>query len=267
MNYLKPFDPAYCVEEERNCLWRYTKYYEGVFAQGSGYLQIRGSYEEGLACADQGELYMRMPANVTIEKPRHPYSKWGVYVPGVTGIHPMLKEELVNLPYLLKLDVTADGEKLDMELPGIHNYRRCLDFRDGVLYRDFDWRTESGLVRCQYRRFLPRQLKRVVVQEFSFQVASGRCRLTIENGIDCKVTTNGYNHFKKVEESGEAGRRGCVVQTDNGDSIRMLSMLFDSQGKVLGPVVDSVLREETLKLTKLSAVSHIPGSRRWLSGI
>ena len=33
-------------------------------------------------------------------------------------------------------------------------------------------------------------------------------------------------------------------------------MLFDSQGKVLGPVVDSVLREgETLKLTKLSAVS------------
>ena len=98
MNYLKPFDPAYCVEEERNCR-RYTKYYEGVFAQGSGYLQIRGSYEEGLACADQGELYMRMPANVTIEKPRHPYSKWGVYVPGVTGIHPMLKEELVNLPY------------------------------------------------------------------------------------------------------------------------------------------------------------------------
>ena len=93
MNYLKPFDPAYCVEEERNCR-RYTKYYEGVFAQGSGYLQIRGSYEEGLACADQGELYMRMPANVTIEKPRHPYSKWGVYVPGVTGIHPMLKEEL-----------------------------------------------------------------------------------------------------------------------------------------------------------------------------
>ena len=106
MNYLKPFDPAYCVEEERNCR-RYTKYYEGVFAQGSGYLQIRGSYEEGLACADQGELYMRMPANVTIEKPRHPYSKWGVYVPGVTGIHPMLKEELVNLPYLLKLDAVS----------------------------------------------------------------------------------------------------------------------------------------------------------------
>ena len=84
MNYLKPFDPAYCVEEERNCR-RYTKYYEGVFAQGSGYLQIRGSYEEGLACADQGELYMRMPANVTIEKPRHPYSKWGSLCAGRYG--------------------------------------------------------------------------------------------------------------------------------------------------------------------------------------
>lgn len=255
MNYLKPFDPDYCIEEKHNHR-DYTKYYEGVFAQGSGYLQIRGSYEEGLACADQNESYMRMPANVTVEKPRHPYSKWGVYVPGVTGIHPLLKEELVNLPYLLKLEIAADGESLDMELPGIHNYRRHLDLRDGVLYREFDWQTEKGLLRCHYRRFLPRQMKRVVVQEFSFQAVSGRCRVTVKNGIDCKVTTNGYNHFSKVEEIRESGCCKSFVQTDNGDSIRMLSMLFDCRGNALESTVDSVLQEgEILKFTKLSAVS------------
>lgn len=54
---------------------RLTKHYEGVFTQGSGYLHIRGSYEEGLKAADQNESYMRLPANVTIEKPRHPRSK------------------------------------------------------------------------------------------------------------------------------------------------------------------------------------------------
>ena len=84
----------------------------------------------------------------------------------------MLKEELVNLPYLLKLDVTADGEKLDMELPGIHNYCRCLDFGTEFFTGTLTGVRKAGLVRCQYRRFLPRQLKRVVVQEFSFQVAS-----------------------------------------------------------------------------------------------
>ncbi len=70
----------------------------GVFTQGSGYLHIRGSFEEGLKAADQNEEYMRLPANVTIEKPRHPRSKCGTYVPGITGSHPLLREELVNLP-------------------------------------------------------------------------------------------------------------------------------------------------------------------------
>ena len=102
MNRFRPPDKRFCITERRNDR-RYTKYYEGVFAQGAGTLQIRGSYEEGLLCAPQNEEYMRLPANVTVELPRHPYSKWGVYVPGVTGKHPLLKEEMVNLPYLCLL--------------------------------------------------------------------------------------------------------------------------------------------------------------------
>ena len=186
MKPYKKFDALFCIEEHQNRR-TYTKYYEGAFAQGSGYLQIRASYEEGLACAEQNESYMRLPANVTIETPRHPYSKWGVYVPGVTGIHPLLKEELVNLPYLPALKVLAGKTALDMELPEISGYKRYLDMRDGVLYREFDWKTASGVLHCQYRRYLPKQLERVLVQEMEFSAVSGECGIMIRNLIDANI--------------------------------------------------------------------------------
>ena len=85
----------WCLEEEGYRPEK-TKHYEGLLTQGSQGLHLRASYEEGLAAAPQDESYMRLPANVTVEKPRHPRSKAGCYIPGVTGIHPLLNEVVVN---------------------------------------------------------------------------------------------------------------------------------------------------------------------------
>ena len=56
-----------------------AKGYEGLFTQGSGYLHIRGSFEEGLAAAPQNVTYLRRPANVTAEKFPEMKVKWGTY--------------------------------------------------------------------------------------------------------------------------------------------------------------------------------------------
>ena len=255
MESYKKFDALFCIEERQNQR-NYTKYYEGALAQGSGYLQIRASYEEGLACAEQNESYMRLPANVTVETPRHPYSKWGVYVPGITGIHPLLKEELVNLPYLPALKVSAGKTCLDMELPAISGYRRYLDMRDGVLYREFDWKTDTGVLHCRFRRYLPRHLKRVLIQEMEFSAVSGECGLAIRNLIDMQVKTNGYNHFLRQQYEEKGGSCLAGITTDNGDEVRMASMLFAGDCMApCGEVSCYVAKGETLRLTKLSAVS------------
>ena len=81
---------------------------------------------------------MRLPANVTIEKPRHPRSKCGTYVPGITGSHPLLREELVNLPNPLAFYVAADGEDLDMDESRVSGYIR-LDLNRALLTREFIW--------------------------------------------------------------------------------------------------------------------------------
>lgn len=72
------------------------KHYEGLFTQGNGYMHVRGSFEEGCSDAPQDEDYLRFPDNVTLEKPRHPKSKQGTFIPGIVGRHPLLKEEIVN---------------------------------------------------------------------------------------------------------------------------------------------------------------------------
>ena len=212
----------YIIEKELNA--KYTKHYEGAFAQGSGYLHIRGSYEEGLLCAGQDEEYMRMPANVTIEKPRHPRSKCGTYVPGITGIHPLLKEELVNLPNPLCVGITAEGIPLDMDTCEIRDYERRLCLADGVLEREFVWDLGHGKsLACHYVRYVSRTVRSLIVQKIRLTGLGGDIPVEFVSDIDEKVKTNGYQHFVRTEKHPVAG--GCLVEieTDNKDCVRMVS--------------------------------------------
>ncbi len=201
-----------------------TKHFEGAFTQGSGYLHVRGCHEEGLAAAPQDEAYMRLPANVTLEKPRHPRSKRGTYVPGITGQHPLLREELVNLPWIMELVVLADGERLDMDTSRIEDYERALDLGNGVLARTFTWKTARGAVlRAFYRRYVSRRRQKVCVQEVQYECRSGECLLRLESGIDARVRTNGFDHFASIDCAAEGSRARVLVTTDTGDRVALCS--------------------------------------------
>lgn len=239
-----------------------TKHYEGAFAQGSGYLHIRGSFEEGLLAADQNEEYMRLPANVTVEKPRHPRSKYGTYVPGVTGNHPLLKEELVNLPNPLAFRVFSGKEGLDMDESNIWDYTRSLNLKNGVLTRSFVWNPKAGgSVGCRYERFVSRRRPGLIVQKMTYTALSGKTPLRFVNDIDEQVKTNGYNHFTEVKKGVRNERVEVGVVTDNGDSVYLSSRAFSDQilftRDSLNPVTVSevYLRQgESVTIYKLSAV-------------
>jgi kojibiose phosphorylase len=208
-----------------------TKHYEGAFAQGSGYVHIRGSFEEGLAAAPQDESYMRLPANVTIEKPRHPRSKWGTYVPGITGFHPLLREELVNLPNPLWFCPIESGERLDMDESRIEGYCRALNMRNGLLTRRFVWHTKSGArIFCTYERFISMKRKNLILQRITFEALEGIAKLSLCSTINEKVRTNGYDHFASVEKQGSPGKTMVTAVTDTGDKVTIVSMLACGKG-------------------------------------
>ena len=219
----------WCLEEEGYRPEK-TKHYEGLLTQGSQGLHLRASYEEGLAAAPQDESYMRLPANVTVEKPRHPRSKAGCYIPGVTGIHPLLNEVVVNLPNPLTIRLWAEGEPVDMDSPKMGDYTRHLDMRDGVLYRSFTWKTPKGQVAWGISRYVSRAVPGLIVQRLEVS-ADYAANIRLEAAVDTKVTTNGYNHFTDREEFRVAGCFGAAVDTDNGDHVEMVSVLSPNAGE------------------------------------
>ena len=201
-----------------------TKAWEGIFAQGNGWLHIRGSFEEGLQAARQDEEYMRLPANVTVETPRHPRSKCGTYIPGITGNHPLLREEMVNLPNPLRFSVRCGEEALDMDTSRIDGYCRSLNMEDGTLTRTFCWHTGESVLECAYERQVSRGDRHVILQEMTFRAAEGNPRLVFESGIDTEVRTNGWQHFAKVEKGCEGNLAWAFVRTDSGDEAAFASV-------------------------------------------
>ncbi|OKP86183.1 glycoside hydrolase family 65 protein [Paenibacillus sp. P32E] len=207
------------------------KHYEGLFTQGNGYMHVRGSFEEGCSDAPQDEDYLRFPDNVTLEKPRHLKSKQGTYIPGIVGRHPLLKEEIINLPYVLGLEFRSAGERLDMDRCRISSYRRWLDLRDGSLHRAFIWETEEGMqLQCTYSRYISMADTHLCIQRVQLEVLAGEGRLEVKATLRADVRTNGMNHFARIVPSAESeGSLSLETLTEEGNQIFMLSALEASE--------------------------------------
>ena len=67
-----------------------SRHHEGLMAIGSGPLQQRASLEEGLSNDPQDREFLRVMGNVTAESFPTFKSRFGTYMPGVTGPHPLV---------------------------------------------------------------------------------------------------------------------------------------------------------------------------------
>ena len=208
-----------------------NKAYEGLFTVGSGYLHVRGSLEEHLAGCPQGVSYTRMPANVTSEKFPETKAKWGAYIPGIFGNHPLLNCEMVNLPWFCELSPRVAGEMLDMEGSKITGYRRELRLHDAVLCRTLTWHTAAGAeITVSFERFISAVHPSLSVQRMKL-VSAQDTVVTVRAGIDSDVRTNGYDHFtsRLVQPDAKDGIE-CRFRTDRDDEVRIVTRLSVEQG-------------------------------------
>lgn len=188
---------------------RTNKHYEGAMAQGSGFLQLRASFEEGLADEPQDAEFVRTAESVTVEKPRFPVSRQGTFVPGVVGRDPLLNEVLLNLPFAADLAVFADGERFDLSRSRWTSHRRELDLRDGVLSRSAVWEASCGAaIELRWKRLVSMARPSLVYQELEARVLRGSAVLRCEAAVDGRCRTNGRVHTRTVSAS--ADREGSA---------------------------------------------------------
>jgi trehalose/maltose hydrolase-like predicted phosphorylase len=226
--------------------------YEGLFTLGSGYLHVRGSLEEHLSDAPQNVEYTRLPTNVTSERFPETKAKWGTYVPGVFGPHPLLNREMINLPWFLGLAPIVDGERLDVEKCQIDDYQRELRLKDATLTRRIRWRTKFGAaVIIEFERFISAARPHICAQRMKL-TSDRTVELRIEAGIDADVRTNGYDHFRRVmlKQVGANGV-GCLLRTNDEDAVEMIA-------RIGGPGCDWQY-EETPRAATLTADLKLAG--------
>ncbi len=202
---------------------------EGLYTQGSGYLHVRGSLEEHISDSPQNRRYLRMPGNVTAEKFTGGYAKWGTYVPGIFGNHPLLNREMVNLPWFIGMAPTVNGERLDMIKSRHRSYRRELDVDTAVLRRSLTWLPAGAPpVTVRFERFISAARPNLCIQRMTL-CAERDITAMVESGIEADVLTSGHDHFTSatVESFGDSNL-SCRACTDSDDEIQIVSSITPS---------------------------------------
>ncbi|MBP7745647.1 MAG: glycoside hydrolase family 65 protein [Phycisphaerae bacterium] len=210
----------------------HNRHYEGLMAIGSGTLQQRAAFEEGLRDDPQDIEYLRVMGNVTVEQFPSFKSRVGTYLPGVSGPHPTCRDELINLPALHGLLIYTSGERLDMEGERITDYTRRLDMRAGHLVREFTWQTISGArLRLRFERFISARRRHVMALRCTVRHLDGpSAELRFLGTLDAEVRTNGYDHFKAVEITGEHEPVTLAVRTNSGIDVAAAALLTSDRG-------------------------------------
>ena len=211
--------------------------YEGLFTLGSQGLHLRGSLEEPCGDDPQNHDYMRLPGNVTAEKFPETRQKFGTYIPGIYGRHPLLNAQMINLPHAADLVLEVEGETLDCSVSETEGHFRTFDRLRAGLYRELTWRSRSGAVlQLHFSRFVASGPKRIIVQRV--EITSDRAiEIFVSGGIDTDMRTSGYDHLVRRHLEASDGRLTATVETDDGDSVRIASALHS----------ESALDSETLR--------------------
>lgn len=197
--------------------------FEGLFTIGSGYLHLRGSLEEHMRGAPQSSTYMRMPGNTTSEKFPEFKARWGTYVPGVYGKHPVLNNELINLPYFAGFAPLVGGERLDLTASTVTNCKRSLNMREARIERSLEWRVAGATLKVAFDIFVDSARPGLCVQRMTL-VPSKDIEVAVESAIDGDVRTNGYDHLTFVQGTKVSENRirlSCV--TDRDERVEMVS--------------------------------------------
>jgi len=188
-------NPEWCVIEDTFDVTR-IRHNESIMALGTGFLTIRSSFDEGFTDDEQNISYDRKAMNVSLEVVPTKKSRWGTFIPLVQGKHPFWNVGVINLPYMIGLEVYADCERLDMETGKITGYKRWLDMQAATLYRTFLWETASGKkLNLLFKRYMNPDDKFVCVQELDIKSLSGNAEIVLKSYIDNDTRTNGYDKF------------------------------------------------------------------------
>ncbi|GMA28610.1 glycoside hydrolase family 65 protein [Arenivirga flava] len=163
---------------------------ETLFSVGNGYLGMRGNLEEGRDGYMYGTFVNGFHETWQI---RHAEDAFGFAQVGQT---------IVNVPDAKIIRLYVDDEPFVLSEADVLRGTRRLDFRDGVLYREVEWRTPSGKrVLIRSRRLVSFTDRHLAVIDYEVTMLDAEAHLLVSSQILNRQ--DGQDEFTdRTEESG-----------------------------------------------------------------
>ena len=145
---------------------------ETIFATANGYLGMRGTPEEGRDVASHGTFLNGFHETWPI---KHAENAFGFAKTGQT---------IVNAPDSTVIKLYVDDEPLNVSTSDLLEYKRWIDFREGVLRRDLLWRTPSGAhVRVRSSRMVSFTDRHLALMSLEVEMVKGSAPIAISSQI------------------------------------------------------------------------------------
>ncbi len=173
---------------------------ETIFALSNGYLGMRGNPEEGRDSHSHGTFINGVHETWQID---HAEDAYGLAREG---------QSIVNVPDAKAMRLYIDDEPLRLGNAEVKEYRRSIDFREGVLRRHLVWRTPGGKhVRVTSERMISFQERHLAIMSLEVELLDDDAAVVISSQVLNRQDGEGEfpdNNARAAAEEGFDPRKG-----------------------------------------------------------
>ncbi|GAP14341.1 beta-phosphoglucomutase [Longilinea arvoryzae] len=151
---------------------------ETVYTIGNGYLGTRGTFEEG-----------------------YPGDQPATLINGFFDDIPIVFTELANTPNWLDLQITANGERLNLKNAVVTDYFRDLNLHNGELTRTLHWEVAAGgHLALEFQRFTSLADEHIVALRCQVKSIDFSGDIEFHSGLSGYADNEGFLHLEWIEQ-------------------------------------------------------------------
>lgn len=189
--------------EEREFSLKNIKSSESLFSIGNGTMGQRANFEEKFSGDSLSGMYIG-----------------GVFYPDKTRVgwwkngYPESFAKVPNSAFWIGIDVTIDGEELDLAAVEVLSFNRSLDFREGVLHRRVKVRMSSGLeAEISSDRFVSLIRSEIGAIEYSVTPLNRDAEVKMCSYINGDIYNSDSNYNEKFWDTTSLSSCGITMKT------------------------------------------------------
>ncbi|HEB11407.1 MAG TPA: beta-phosphoglucomutase [Spirochaetales bacterium] len=149
---------------------------ETIFATGNGYIGMRGNFEEGTPCFFNGTYLNGFYESTSINYPESAYGFAQKF------------QTMLNVTDGRTIRLLVNQEQFDLNSGTLLNYRRVLDMRRGLLLREIEWRSTSGIeLLITNKRFVSLNNKHLALFSYSVKLLNRAAEIQFCSLLDGSV--------------------------------------------------------------------------------